>query len=435
MPEQILILGAGLAGLSCAHHLGRACRILEKENTVGGVARTIERRGFHFDVTGHWLHLRDDGIRALVNRLIGPELITVERRAEIYSHGVRTPYPFQANTYGLPAEVVTECVVGFFAAREAEASGSEPPPQTFEDYIRLKMGDGIARHFMIPYNTKLFTVPPSEMDFSWCGRFVPIPKPEDVVLGAVVPGGANRALGYNATFEYPRCGGIARLPQSLADSLDTDIRLGVAARRLDWQQRHVELDDGSRCAYDVLVSTMPLKDLVAMLTAPPERVALAAAKLRAASVTYWDVGLRGANEPNDAHWIYFPEPRYPFYRIGSASAVVASVAPEGARSHYVEVSHPQGTACPVDDQQILDGMRAVGLIAADCEPMLMERTTIDCAYVIADRVYGEARALVLDWLREQRILSVGRYGAWTYDSMEGAMIQGRRAAETIRDLT
>ena len=193
----------------------------------------------------------------------------------------------------------------------------------------------------------------------------------------------------------------------------------------------IRLDNGECRRYRALVSTMPLPDLVAALLNPPDHIARAAIALRATTVTYWDVGVARANEEGDAHWIYFPEPDVPFYRAGSASAAVPSLAPPGHRSYYVETSHPRGTPCPSGDQEILDGLRSVGLLKPDEEPVLFERMTIDCAYVIMDDEYGEARETILAWLEEQRILSVGRYGSWIYDSMEGAMIQGRNAAQAI----
>jgi protoporphyrinogen oxidase len=432
MSSDVLILGAGLAGLSCARHLGGGYQLHERETTAGGVARSFARGAFFFDVTGHWLHLRDPGIEKLAKELLGDELVVVQRRAEIHSHGVRTPYPFQANTYGLPPAVVAECVLGYFAAREAEARGGLPPPASFEDYIRRRMGDGIAKHFMIPYNTKLFTVPPSEMSHEWCGRFVPIPTPDEVVRGALAPAGAGHGIGYNATFLYPREGGIGRLAAALEASLPEPARKGSAAVKVDPRARSVTFADGSRASYRVLVSTLPLKALVALIDGVPDAVRHATAQLRATNVTYWDVGVKGANAPGDAHWIYFPEPELPFYRAGSASAAVPSLAPAGHRSYYVEVSH--AGALRVGDAEVLAGMRRAGLLGPREEPVLMHHTTVEGAYVIMDHAYGPARATVLEWLTAQGILSVGRYGAWTYDSMEGAMVQGRDAAARARSM-
>jgi protoporphyrinogen oxidase len=432
--EPIVIVGGGLAGLAAAHHLGHGSLLLEREAQLGGLCRTTVRQGFHFDCTGHWLHLADPAERALVDRLCGDQLVTVRRRAEIHLRGVRVPYPFQAHTHGLPTDVVADCLLGYFRAREAALTGQQRAPQTFADYIEQTLGAGIARHFMVPYNTKLWTVPPAEMVHTWCRRFVPIPEPEEVVLGALRPGGANAALGYNASFLYPQRGGIQTVVQALTRALHGAVECDAEVERVDWKRRRLRLRGGAERSYRVLINTMPLSDLVERLVEAPEAVRQAGQALRAASVTYWDLGLGRANAPTDAHWTYFPEPELPFYRVGSASAAAPSLVPEGSRSYYVEVSHPRGTPAPVADAAILDALRRVGLLAVGEEPVVMAKTTIDCAYVIMDAAYGPARALLLEWLRAEGILSTGRYGGWTYDSMEGALQDGRRAAALAGEL-
>ena len=429
--ERYLILGAGLAGLSCGHHLPGPSCILEKEKVPGGLARSFERKGFTSDFTGHWLHMRDPEIRTWIENLMGEELITVERSASISSHGIHTPYPFQANTYGLPHEVVADCLLGFFQAREQLARGDAKPVKSFEDYIRQRMGDGIADHFMVPYNTKIFTIPPSEMSHEWCERFVPIPKPEDVVKGALSPMGASHGLGYNATFQYPASGGIGRLPQRIYEASKSDIQLGETAVQINWKQKTVETKSGSIFHYTFLVSTMPLPDLIFAMKDAPEHVVQAARKLRATSVTYWDVGLAGRNPEDAPHWTYFPEPEFPFYRIGSASAAVPQVAPADHRSYYVEVSHARGTNCPHSAEDILRGLRTAKYLRADEDPVLLEKTTIDCAYVLMDHAYGDARQTIVEFLESIDIHSIGRYGSWTYDSMEGALVQGKETAKLL----
>lgn len=420
-----VILGAGLAGLACARTLGASAVVLERDSDVGGTAKSSQRDGFTFDITGHWLHLATSEVRELVSALMGDALVHVQRRAEVHSHGVRTPYPFQANTYGLPAQVVADCVLGFFRARERQ----HPPPVSFEDFIRQRMGDGIAEHFMIPYNTKLWTVPPSAMAHTWCERFVPLPTPEEVVLGAISPRGAGHALGYNSAFYYPRHGGIGELARRMADGCI--VHRDTAVERISIAKRRVQTQRGDSYAFDRLVSTIPLTELIDRIDDVPDVVRAARERLCSTSVTYWNVAFAKANKQHEAHWVYFPEPGVPFYRAGSPSAAVPSTAPAGHRSYYVEVAHRTGTPSAVNEQHILDGMRDVGLADAGEEPLFIDRHTVPIAYVIMDKNYGDARAAIFDWLDGQGIVSIGRYGAWTYDSMEGAIKQGMDAGKRL----
>ena len=142
------------------------------------------------------------------------ELVEIERRASVLSHGVLLPYPFQANLYGLPLEIVQECLVGFVEAREAAARGNGPEPRTFEEYAIARFGRGIARHFFIPYNTKLWGMHPNCLTPAWVSRYIPVPEVDQLIGGAI--GLQQQGLGYNPRFLYPKAGGIDALPKALS---------------------------------------------------------------------------------------------------------------------------------------------------------------------------------------------------------------------------
>jgi len=213
--RQDVILGAGLAGLSAAYALQQAgqdhWQVYEREDRVGGLARTLEVEGYRFDFGPHILFTIDREMEELIRDLLGDNFHAQERRAYIYhhAHDLYTRFPFQAHLYGLPIEIVKECLVGLTEAVARQAAG-EFSPTNYEEWMRGFFGTGIAEHLMIPYARKIWTVEPSTMDFSWIGRRVPTPDVERIVEGAVTP--EVELVGATANFWYPREGGIEPLP-------------------------------------------------------------------------------------------------------------------------------------------------------------------------------------------------------------------------------
>src|SRR4051812_24335494 len=129
------ILGAGLTGMACAHHLraaGVPYPLFQKLPRPGGHAITLGGEGVRFDRKGHLLHLGDPATRALALAWIGEDWIEVERRSRVFSSGVYTRSPFQANTFGLPPRVAYECLQGFLRAHFAQEP--KPEPQNFEEF-------------------------------------------------------------------------------------------------------------------------------------------------------------------------------------------------------------------------------------------------------------------------------------------------------------
>jgi len=434
--HSTLILGAGLTGLSCAYHLTGDYLLVEKESDPGGIVRTRNRRGFLCDGTGHWLHLRNNYMKDLVRTLLPNQLAEHERKAVIHMCGVFTPYPFQANTYGLPREVVLECLLGLLKARHPEDFGSTPPgdaPKTFRDWIVRFFGDGIARHFMIPYNEKLLGVNLDELRPEYAERFIPRPSLEDVIKGAL--GFSRESLGYNARFVYPREGGISALPRAFASKLKSPPLYNTCVTSLDLESRTARLSDAREVRYKNLLNTAPLPRLLALATGIPEEIQQAARSLRATTVHYFDIGVRG---PGDAasqyHWIYFPEPQYVFYRAGSYSAVHPDAAPAGCRSYYVEMSGGAAEWLKRPEelkQRVLGDLQKARVLSPKDEILFMELCEIPFAYVIFDHNYERCRRLILDYLGNRGVLSAGRWGGWNYGGMEDAMLEGKAAAEQI----
>ena len=429
------IIGGGLAGLSCARELGSAFRLLEADARLGGLCRTEEASGFFFDWTGHWLHARDPEMRALIEgRWLAGNLVAVERRAVIYSEGVWTRFPYQIHTHGLPAATVAECLIEFVKATQGEEGRAlrERPLRNAGEFIQRHLGAGFARRFLVPYNEKLFTVPIEELSPEWGGRFIPRPTLDEVVRGAL--GIQGEGAGYNATFWYPREGGIESLVRGLereVRALPGEVRTSARVEALDLSRRSLRLSGGEELAFDELVLTLPLASLGRLLLDPPAEVARALSLLRAVSVTVVEIGADDIGGQR-FHWAYFPERRHPFYRIGSPSEVHAALAPAGCRSFALEFAH-RG---PVDHAQLIEqsiaALHELGLVDRDRVRVGRART-IPTAYVLFDQQHEAARATILGHLAAHGVRVAGRYGRWEYSSMEDALLTGRDAARSLRE--
>ncbi len=429
----VAVLGAGLSGMSAAHHLRRAgvsCRIFEREKSVGGHAVTVEDQGYRFDRTGHLLHLPDDDLRALALSWMGPRHRWIDRRSAVWSHNTYTRYPYQANAFGLPPEVAYACVMGFIEAqrkKEAEQKGPAVAVADFESFCRAHFGDAISDSFMIPYNTRLWGVPPREISSAWCDRFVPLPTLEDVIAGAV--GLEQREIGYNTRFVYPERG-IGQLSDGMAAALG-DVELDKSPHAINSHARRLSFAD-EEVSYGVLVSTAPLPLLIASITDAPDVVREAASLLRCTHLHYLDVALRTpCGQPH--HWVYLPEARYPFYRVGCYSHFSPAMAPLGCANLYVELAdraEPDlDTLLPV----VADALVEMGLVPRVEAIVFARARRIEHAYVVYDHSYQSALEVVRSFLASRHILSVGRYGGWNYSSMGDALRFGRDAAAEARD--
>jgi protoporphyrinogen oxidase len=202
--------------------------------------------------------------------------------------------------------------------------------------------------------------------------------------------------------------------------------------RLDWRNKRVHFMDES-LGYEVLVSTLPLPALVALLDDPPPSVSSAVRTLRHSRLYYLDVALRApCRQP--IHWVYVPEPEYPFYRVGCYSHFSPETAPPGSDHLYVELvdrHEPDlGRLLP----EVAAGLVKMGLLGAEGEIAFARLREIDYAYVIYDRGRSTSLDTIERFLAEVGILSTGRYGAWNYSSMEDALRFGMQAAARARDL-
>jgi protoporphyrinogen oxidase len=450
--SKIIVLGAGLAGLSTAYHLeqlldpkeksGISYEIFEQESEVGGLCRSVKQDGFTFDYTGHILHLREDYTRKLIRHLLDKNYLEHKRKSWIYSKDVYTLYPFQANTYGLPPAVIKECVLGFIKAqcRKHTSALSNPSHRSFYQWIIATFGEGIARHFMVPYNEKIWTVHPRDLTCDWMHSFVPQPKIQEVITGALTD--QRKSFGYNAVFLYPKAGGIQVLGEAFSHYIK-NLRRNFMVTGIDLDNKTVQINDAHWHHFDKLVTSLPLKQLVRLMDKVPPAVRRAADELRCNSVLNVNLGV-GRAGISDKHWIYFPEKKFIFYRAGFLSNFSGALGPEGTSSIYSEVAYDQEAGrqmpqavyhMPRDKEKIVARVKKdlfkAGILKNNDKILTVNVLDIKYAYVIYDKKRNKNLGIINSFLHKKGIYSIGRYGGWKYMTMEEAILEGKKTAERL----
>jgi len=429
---NIAIIGAGMAGMGAAHFLQSklgqrpiAIDIFERETRPGGICKTERSGKFLFDYTGHLIHFKDAGFRDLVSGLLHDEFNTIARSAWIYSNNVFTRYPFQANLYGLPPDVIVECIYEY---SKEYFNKDKREIKNFEDWILAHFGSGIARYFMMPYNQKLYKKHPRDLAPDCAGRFVPDSDLKLLLKGAITD--AEPGLGYNATFLYPRTGGIETLSSALAHGLG-GLHLNDPVVSVNPETKTIVTRNGKAVSYDALVSTQPVTRLIASIHGVPETVVRASERLTHVSVFNLNLGIKGMD--GSRHWLYVPETKFPFYRIGFYHNFSRDLVPPGHGSLYIEVSYDPKTGIDssATTEKIISDILAMGIIPG--RDAIVERKVIDVpfGYAIHDHERERSLKVINEYLHAQHIFSVGRFGSWGYTSMEDSFLQGRGAAEQI----
>ena len=286
--KRVLILGAGLSGLSAAWHLKDKrfdSLVIEKEDEVGGLCRSKKAGGFTFDYDGHLLHFRHHYVFGLVRALLKDNLRKHDRSAWVYSHNRYLPYPFQANLHGLPSGVVKECLLGLMSASR---NGRLKKSGNFLEWIINAFGKGIARNFMIPYNSKFWTLPPQSLNCEWLDGFVPVPSFSQIIEGTLER--SRCKFGYNAQFWYPKKGGIGQLSQAFASTLK-NILTNSCVTEINLVKKEIMLGQREKIKYDYLIYTLPLPEIAYLMKGLPRESVVLAKKLRWNSILNVNLGV------------------------------------------------------------------------------------------------------------------------------------------------
>lgn len=429
---RIVIIGAGPTGLGAGYRLNELgysnWTMLEANEYVGGLATSFtDEAGFTYDIGGHVMFSHYPYYDAIVDKIMGDQYTELNREAWVWMENRFIPYPFQNNIKDLEKQTVIDCLMGLI-----EAQKRDHRPRNFKEWIEASFGTGIAKHFMIPYNFKVWATPAEQMNYGWIGERVSV---VDVakVLTNVVMDRADVGWGPNNTFKYPLKGGTGSLWEGMRTFVDDHLRMKNRVIAVDPVVKEVRTVQGDVFPYDILINTMPLNRLIQLMEGVPSAVRDAAARLQWNSSHIVGIGIDRPAE-STKNWIYFPEPDIPFYRVTYLSNYSPFITPKKDQTLFLtETSNSRHK--PEDGSTIVarvtDGLIKVGLMQESDRDLIA--TTWLCSpsmeYPIPSLGRDDALGVIQPWLRRQRIWSRGRFGAWLYEvgNMDHSTMQGVEA--------
>jgi protoporphyrinogen oxidase len=427
--------------LACADELERLGHddwvLLEASDRVGGLAASVrDTAGFTWDLGGHVVFSHFGEFDRVVEQVMPEQDLWRHERASFIRLAERwVPYPFQQHLRHLPGQVAAECLIGLVEAQMRAPGGSEPV--TFLDWLVANYGDGLTRWYFAPYNQKVWTVRPDEMNAVWVSDRVATCDWRSMIRHALA-GDEPPAWGPNSSFAFPKEGGTGAIWQRLAAGLSDRIRLNAPVVKIDADGGCVYAANGHMFHYRNIVSTMPLDVLVSTVVAPPAECLEAVRELQYNSV--YIVGL-GYNAPlrATASWLYFPEPEVPFYRTTNFAKYAAANVPHADTTRYSswmsEIAVPAGTRLdePTLVGRVDDALRRLELVPADAARVSAHVEYIERAYPLPTLGRDQAMRTIQAWLSERGIRSRGRFGTWMYEhgNMDHAVKMGIDAARSI----
>ncbi len=413
MKTDFLVLGAGPAGIAAGMALGGRGRVLEQSASAGGLSSSLYLDGAVFDLGGHSFHTPHPGVRRLAESAI--DLFEQTRDARCFTHGQLIPYPFQKHFRRIAdASVASECSSGLSQA------GGETRASHFLEYLEQRFGAGIAKHFLVPYNQKLWGSDLKRLAADWVGERVAAPEGERESFEET--GGRRKPLQPNTRVAYPARGGFGDLMAQLACRLP-DARYDSRVVAIDTRDKLVTTQCGARHSYQRLISTLPLPTLVGLCGGAPESVTRALAALEHLSLK---VVLLVLDHPvsTEVQRVYCADDTVPAHKVAfnhNSSDYLRALPHNGVMAE-ISCAKP----LPSNEelaQWTIRGLEKMQLLSRD---RLVRSQVIDVSHAYPVPTHGRDAAVaeIRSWLRERDIETLGRFGEWAYINSDEAMHRG-----------
>ena len=395
METKTLIIGGGITGLSAASFLPHSdYLVIEKDSIPGGYCKTTTRGDYTWDYSGHFFHFNNPEIKDYVLENMESEMLQVTKITDIDYKGNIIDFPFQFNIDQLPEKEYKECLEDLNNLGETDLS-------TFKSFVRSTLGKGICDKFIIPYNEKLYACDLDELEYDSMGRFFP----------------KSKAKSYNDTFIYPK-GRSYEYIKSVLKRLDSNkILLNTELISLDLENKIAKTNKGD-IKFEQLISTLPFNKF------NPNP------KLSANKVAVFNLGF-SAGSPIKTHWRYFPGNEI-FYRVGFYNNILG----QEKLSLYVEIGAQADRKLDETEllMQVLVDLEDSGIIEDGVHELVdYQFLVMNPAYV---HITKDSKQIYDEWCQEynpQGIYSIGRYGSWTYCSIEDNIIEAQQTVKILNN--
>lgn len=409
-----LIVGAGISGLSYALNTKHDYLIVEKEDRPGGLCKTFYQDGFVWDYAGHFFHFATPEIKEFFEKRISREdMVKCVKDTNINYNGTIIDYPFQMNIHQLPKDEFIDCLYDLFHRVEKEKYVS------FEDMLYGKFGRSITEKFLKPYNEKLYACDLDDLDTNAMGRFFPYANPEQII------GNMKRSTvqTYNSTFDYPKQGAQFFIDLIL-DQIDQNrLLLNSEVSSIDLEKK-TAIVNGEEIRYEVLINTIPLNHFIRLLSDYKELSDV----LSCNKVLVFNLGFDKQAENTSTHWTYFPMKDCNFYRAGYYSNILGS----DRLSMYIEIGFKENDQIDVEEQLKLTILNLERFkIITDHQLISHNTLIINPGYVHITDDSLKAVAIFEKGIKKKDAYTIGRYGKWTYCSIEDCMVEAMRLADEI----
>ena len=417
-----IVLGSGIAGISAAHHLeqqGEKVIVFEKNDDWGGLCGNFTIDGFRFDKFVHFSFAEDSYIVDKFKQSV--DLYEHVPFPSNYYKGIWLRHPAQNNLAPLSSNEKTNIINDFVNRTQKTVEELE----NYEDWLRVQYGDYFAENFPMVYTKKYWGVEAKDLETKWVGKRMYTPDLKQVLQGAFET--QDECFYYAKIMKYPKKGGFRAILDTSRKGLD--IRFNKEVVKIDAQNKILTFKDGSSERYTRLVSTLPLPEVVQMLSNVPENVKKAAAGLKHTSGYMVSLGF---NRPDIAKylWFYIYDEDILSSRAYSPNLKSSDNVPVGCSSLQAEIFFANDAQIPSANVVLENTInKFVEMGVCKEEDIIVKDIRFEkFANVIFDNNIYSNRQIVLDYVKSLGIESVGRFGKWEYMWTHQAYADGMSVA-------